>query len=110
MSLDIPKLMHLFDLLVRKEQGIPTAEQVFENRNPEALVEFFHKIKLNYYIILQNGAVLSSFEFEKPGVMRVDCEDSGAPYLCLFHKDLEQLFHEQTVGRGGYKPQHWMSE
>lgn len=92
------KLGDVLNQLLLRDQGIPSAEEVFENKDPFELVQFFNKIRCNYYIVLYGKAgstVMSSFEYPMEGVMRVCCDTQNKPYLCIYHKNLDDLFAEQ---------------
>lgn len=80
-----------------REKGIPTAEDVFANKTSFDLVQFFNRNRINYYIILNGGSVLTSLEFPFEGVMRVYCDNKDHPYLSVHHKTIEDLIKDQEL-------------
>lgn len=105
MTLHLDQLMAIFHKTFR-DLNIPTAEEVFANKTPSALIDFFDRIKCNYYIILFDKSVTCSFEHGEEGVMRVECDKGNRPYVCLYHKSVESLINEQEEIHGAKKTPH----
>lgn len=93
----ITVLDNFLKLSKMRELGVPTPEAVFANKTSAELIEFFNKNKVNYYIVLNSGTVLTTFEYEFEGVMRVYVDSDDKPYLSIWHKTIDDLIKDQEM-------------